>query len=92
MAHQASVYRIAESHANAQQGMFLAILYDELARQSWSHRAARGDAALDVLKEASTPAPDLVAAAQSRLQTVLRQAGISEAVQPSPGLTTGDVG
>ena len=72
--------------------MFLAILYDELARQSWSHRAARGGAALDVLKEASTPAPDLVAAAQSRLQTVFQQAGIQETTQQSPGLPTGDVG
>ena len=90
-AHQASVSRIAESHQHAQQGVYLAILYDEITRKQWGTRAARGEV-MDLLKEAHTPLPDLVAAAQSRLQDVLQRAGIQESVSAPTGHVLGDVG
>ena len=90
-AHMASVYRLAEASANAQQGVYLAILYDEVARREWSARAARGDNTLDILKESHSPPTDLVAAAQSRLQTVLSSAGLQQEPTASPvGHTAGD--
>ena len=86
-AHMASVYRLAEASANAQQGVYLAILYDEVARREWSARAARGDNTLDILKESHSPPTDLVAAAQSRLQTVLSSAGLQRNPRRPPWAT-----
>ena len=91
LAHQASVARIAESHANAQQGIYLAILYDELARKQWAMRAARGEI-VDLLQEAHIPPTELVAAAQSRLHSVLQTAGLAELTPPPAGAVSGDVG
>ena len=68
------------------------ILYDELARKQWAARAAKSDPTLNILKEATNPAADLVAAALSRISTILQGAGLSAdapaVISPVP---TGDV-
>ena len=92
LAHHAAVLCIVELAVTPIYGIYLAILYNELARKQWAARAARSDPTLDLLKEATNPAADLVVAAQTRLSIVLQGAGLSAdasaAVSPVP---TGDV-
>ena len=90
-AHTATVLRIAESTPTSSGGIHLATLYDELFRRHLSLRAQRADPTLDVLKESSEPSKEILALAQTRLESVLTAVGVEHQMPTTrPAAASGD--
>ena len=95
-AHVATVLRLAESTPTANGGIHLATLYDELFRRHLSLRAQRSDPTLNILKESQEPSKEILALAQTRLESVLSAVGVEHSMGPAraqphsgdPSLTT----
>ena len=79
-AHVATVLRLAESTPTANGGIHLATLYDELFRRHLSLRAQRSDPTLNILKESQEPSKEILALAQTRLESVLSAVGVEHSM------------
>ena len=67
LAHHATVLRIYEETRLTEGESILAIVYDQLQRQSWAKRAMQRDPVLDVQKEASRVNEQVLLTARTRL-------------------------
>jgi hypothetical protein len=75
--HLLLIQRIAEEQRIADDGNpYLALVYDEMRRKSWAHRAERRDSSLDLLKESALKDEHIFQAAKQRLVQVLSSSGV----------------
>ena len=74
--HMDVVLRMAEESRSANVSPFLAILYDDMLRQSVSQRVNRKDPTLDFDEVFTAKVPEIKGAAEQRLAQVLQAAGL----------------
>lgn len=77
-----------------EESTMVALICDDIQRRAWSRRAAKGDASLDLLVEASCKCQQTVETARSKVKLVARASGLSSA-SPSdhgPGSVAVDLG
>ena len=84
LAHMDIVLQLAEQERMKGNRPFLAFLYEELLRKSWARRAGKGDPGLNIAKEAMTVDKDLLDIARHRMTEVLKEAGLTCAVEDPP--------
>ena len=78
MCHMSIVFRMAEEERAMQGRQAVAVVYDHMVRHSWAQRALQGDPGLQLSKEVAKIDDQVMQAARTRLELLVRQGVVQE--------------